>query len=841
MDLKEIQDKLNSMFIGTGRKLVFWYDDDGSYGENIHDFELADGTKLWIVTDSNWFETKLQIEERDPDSNYLIYAPFPRPDDRENFLADIFYYSQHFYSDKLVQIMGDLGIPASCTDEVKRFRKFWTSGNTDKFRKLAIEDITKDRLHLGIMCVIAGVKTLSFDELLKKVVLAGTEENPILKKLESLQIDRVFWELCEKNLGYKDPTPTIPELLCTMIVTYMDTVTGGNIPKAWKTFLSGRANDAVVFVKNLMNNDESREFYDSFAARMSVELNAPTLIRQIRLDDVLECDALPDFDENLLSWMIAKIEDNMLDEKVAGLTIPQICEERVKPCYHYNVRFGDRYRMIYHAWQVLKGVSLHSFKPSLEEVVKDYTEHTYQIDRNYRKFYYYMDSVGLTVETEKLRDLVENIYTNKYLTDFSYKWNQILTNEAYHDYAGRRQEQFYHDFVRPFMREDGREGRVFVIISDGMRYECGRELFENLELDEKCTVRMNHMLSVLPSETTLGMASLLPNSEILVDADLNITVDGMKCGNSTIDRQKILQSKTPRSVCVDFDRLMTAKQSELRDLLQDKDVVYVYQNQIDQRGEGGRSENEVFNACEEAVREIQILIHRLTGYVSATRFLVTADHGFIYKRDRLTESDKISIDKTDIPKTNYRYLLSQSAYTAHEALVSRSLAYLSALNKIYVTTPMGTDIIKKQAGGMNYVHGGSSLQEMIVPLVKVITAKGKQDTGYVNVEISSFISRITNTEFKLDFMQMTPVTDKDKPRKLVAFFIDESGKKISFDVPIIANIREKEASKRLITEKFTLKSGRYRTGQDYYLVLADMDDELQIHQKYKFTIDIAEM
>lgn len=841
MDLKEIQDKLNVMLSGSGRKLVFWYDDDASYEENIHDFELAEGTKLWIVTYNNWFETKLQIEERDLESNYLIYAPFPRPDDRENFLADIFYYSQHFYSDKLVQIMGDLGIDISCHDEVKHFRKFWTAGNTEKFRKLAIDNVTKDNLHLGILCVLAGVKTLNFDELLKKVVLAGTEENPILKKMETLQIDSVFWKLCEKNLGYKDSTPTIPELLCTMVVTYMDTVTGGNIPNTWKTFLSARQNDAVVFVKNLMNNDESKAFYDAFAERMSTELNASKMIRQIDLKDVLECDALSDFDENLLEWMIAKIEDGMLDEKVAGLTIPQICEERAKPCYHYNERFGKRYRMIYHAWEVLKGVALHTFKPTLSEVVQDYTENTYQIDRHYRKFYFYLDAVGLTPETEKLRDLVENLYINKYLTDFSYKWNQILSNEAYQDYTGSRQEQFYQDFVQPLMREDGREGRVIVIISDGMRYECGRELFENLELDEKCSVRMSHMLSVLPSETTLGMASLLPNKDILVDVELNISVDGMKCGNSTLERQKILQSRIPRSICVDFDRLMTAKQSELRDLLQDKDVVYVYQNQIDQRGEGGRSENEVFNACEEAVLEIQKLIHRLTGYISATRFLVTADHGFIYKRDRLTESDKISINKSDIQKTNYRYLLSESPYDQHDALISRSMSYLSAMNRIFVTTPKGTDIIKKQAGGMNYVHGGSSLQEMIVPVIKVITAKGKQDTGYVNVEISSFISRITNTEFKLDFMQMTPVTDKDKPRKLVAFFIDETGKKISFDVPIIANIRDKDASKRLITEKFTLRSGKYRTGQDYYLVLADMDDESHIHQKYKVTIDIAEM
>ena len=420
------------------------------------------------------------------------------------------------------------------------------------------------------------------------------------------------------------------------------------------------------------------------------------------------------------------------------------------------------------------------------------------------------------------------------------KWNQSLSDEAYASYTGKREQDFFEDFVRPFMREDGREGRVFVIISDGMRYECGRELYEQLELDEKCSVSMDHMLSVLPSETTLGMASLLPNQEITVDTELNITVDGMKCGNSTADRQRILQSAVPKSICCDFDFLLNGKKEDIRELLQDKNLVYVYQNQIDQRGEGMRSENEVFNACEEAVGEIQRLIHRLTGYVSATRFLITADHGFIYKRDKLTESDKISLDKSGIDTTNYRYMLAKHRI-ANDAVTNRCLAYLCALNRDFVITPKGTDIIKKTAGGMNYVHGGSSLQEMIVPVIKVVTAKGKQDVGFVNVEISSFISRITSSVFKIDFMQMEPVTDKVKPRRLLAFFVDGSGQKISFDVPIIADIRDKDASARLITERFTLKSGRYNSGQEYYLVLTDMQDESQIIQKYKFTIDIAEM
>ena len=841
MEITEIQEKIKELMLEPERTIVFWYDADASYKEEVgNSFELKEGAKLWILEENNWFKTKLLLEQEDTESDYLIYAPFPRPDDRENMLADTFYYSKHFYSDKMVQIMGDLSIPVECQDEMKRFKKFWTSGNVARFDKLQIVTFTKETIDLGILCVLGGVKTLNFEELLKKVLLAGLNDNAALKKMEFYKIDTEFWKMCERSYGYVDPTPSLERFLATMLVTYTDTTTGGNVPKAWKTFLSARKNDVVILMKNFMNNEESKSFYDDYARRFSAEKNALTMLREIPLDQLIECDTLPEIDDDLIRWMISKIEDGMLDEKVGGLTIPQICEERMKPCYHFAREFSKRYKMVEHAFLVIKGVALHEYKPTIDEVVKDYVNNAYRIDRDYRKFYFYMDAVGISEETEKLRDLVENIYTNKYLTDYSYKWNESLTDKEYALYAGNREGDFFSNFVRPFMKEDGREGRVFVIISDGMRYECGRELYEQLELDEKCCVSMDHMLSVLPSETTLGMASLLPNNEIKVDTALNITVDGMKCGNSTADRQKILQATVSKSICCDFDKLMNAKKEELRDLLQDKDLVYVYQNQIDQRGEGMRSENEVFNACEEAVDEIRRLIHRLTGYVSATRFLITADHGFIYKRDKLVESDKISLDKTGIETTNYRYLLSDHQILS-DALSNRCLSYLSSMNSDYVITPKGTDIIKKTAGGMNYVHGGSSLQEMIVPVVKVVTAKGRQDVDLVNVEISSFISRITNSVFKIDFMQMEPVTDKVKPRRIVAFFEDANGQKISFDVPITADIRDKEASKRLITERFTLKSGKYNSSQDYFLVLADMDDESQVVQKYKFTIDIAEM
>ncbi len=44
---------------------------------------------------------------------------------------------------------------------------------------------------------------------------------------------------------------------------------------------------------------------------------------------------------------------------------------------------------------------------------------------------------------------------------------------------------------------------------------------------------------------------------------------------------------------------------------------------------------------------------------------------------------------------------------------------------------------------------------------------------------------------------------------------------------------------RFMTEKFTLKSGKYTRGKDYYLVLVMMDDEEKEYKRYKFEIDIA--
>ena len=152
------------------------------------------------------------------------------------------------------------------------------------------------------------------------------------------------------------------------------------------------------------------------------------------------------------------------------------------------------------------------------------------------------------------------------------------------------------------------------------------------------------------------------------------------------------------------------------------------------------------------------------------------------------------------------------------------------MNHLYVTTPIVADIFKVAGGGQNYVHGGSSLQEMLIPVIELTTNTRAVAYDYVDVILTSVNRKVTNLITYFDFIQTEKVTDTMKARSLVAYFTTEDGEKISFDVPIVANSREDAPEQRTFHEKFTLK---------YYLVLADANDEKNILQQYEFMIDIA--
>lgn len=320
--------------------------------------------------------------------------------------------------------------------------------------------------------------------------------------------------------------------------------------------------------------------------------------------------------------------------------------------YHYCDTYKYEYRVIKFAYMMMKSVALMEFTSDIKVLVENYQKETYLIDSYYRWFYHAYDKIEDNSRFSNVRERVENIYANTYLQAITPKWNENFTMDVMEQTGLLKQEDFYKHYMRSY---DGKQ-RVIVIISDAFRYECARELFGRLELDEKCTPKMECMLSCLPSVTSVGMASLLPHKEMNVTVDMTVTVDGQACA-SMEQRDKILKSYNADNVALSFDEVANANQTKIRELIQGKNIVYIYHNQVDARGDKAASENEVFNACAEAIDEIHRLIKRLTGYVSAPKFFITADHGFLYKRDKLQEFDKVSYPKEKCLYTNKRFII----------------------------------------------------------------------------------------------------------------------------------------------------------------------------------------
>ena len=247
----------------------------------------------------------------------------------------------------------------------------------------------------------------------------------------------------------------------------------------------------------------------------------------------------------------------------------------------------------------------------------------------------------------------------------------------------------------------------------------------------------------------------------------------------------------------------------------------MYHNQIDARGDKANTEDEVFVACKEAITEIMELIRRISANANTYHFIVTADHGFIYKRDKVKESDKIAGVNEKDSFLNRRFIVSQNAVN-EDGIESISIGkILRNEDRKMVSFPISTNVFKLAGGGLNFVHGGSSPQEMLIPLLDIKMERGHMDTKNAEIALVSMVQKITDKITVLDFIQSEPVSDVVKVATYKIFFISEDNEKISDEASFFADSRESDTLKRIFRMKFRFKDKKYDKDKKYYLVVYD--------------------
>ena len=530
--------------------------------------------------------------------------------------------------------------------------------------------------------------------------------------------------------------------------------------------------------------------------------------------------------------------------------ITKVVEKR-RTCAWYE-GFSDFYDGILQVAKMQEFFKEHSTGFHLaqaREIWKNYTEDYYKMDQYYRKFHLCFQR---SLETSNILlddlfkhvvDQVEGLYSHWFLGELGNNWSDICADEL-EEYGKILEIPQQDDFYRS--RVKNADSRVFVIISDAMRYEVAATLADELQRENQGQVKLHNMQSIFPSITKFGMAALLPHSKLSVEVKnelLSVFADGQSTAST--NRDKVLKSANPASVALQYKNIIGMKQPERSVLVKGMRVVYIYHDTIDAASH--TSDTAVFAACEKAISELKNMVRIIVNQFSGANILITADHGFLYTYSPLTEDskvDKTSFNSMDV-EYGRRYAIMQKGASPDYLM---PVKFLDGETEFDGFAPRENIRLKMNGGGLNFVHGGISLQEMVVPVIdyhhlrndsmEYKRNKQKYDTEPVTVNLLSASRKISNMIFNLNFYQKDAVGANRKATNYQVYFVDSSGKQISDVQKIIADKTSENGTERTFRCTFNLKPLKYRNTEIYYLVIAD-EQGLQLPQREEFQIDIA--
>jgi uncharacterized protein (TIGR02687 family) len=271
-----------------------------------------------------------------------------------------------------------------------------------------------------------------------------------------------------------------------------------------------------------------------------------------------------------------------------------------------------------------------------------------------------------------------------------------------------------------------------------------------------------------------------------------------------------------------------------RVLTREHDAIYIYHNRIDATGDKRESEERVFEAVEETLKELIKLVKKLTN-ANANNIIVTSDHGFIFQNRAIEESDftEADIEGDDILYRDRRFILG-IGLKDNKSLKKYTSADLDLKGDIEVLIPKSINRLRKKGSGSRYVHGGTSLQEVVIPVIK-INKKRQSDIRFVDVDIlRSSSSTITSGQLAVVLYQTVPSSEKIQPRYLKAGIYTETGELISDSHDLTFDLVSKNHRERELQVRFVLtRKADDSNGQEVILRLDEKLSGTSHFREYK--------
>ncbi len=758
-------------------RIVFWEDADGEFVDDVESF-YSDDIEV-VVVSGNDFAVKRRVLLDEPDSKFLIYRAGGAPEEREDFLLDVKLANVNFSNSRAAEWAQECGVPIEFEDVLNAHAGLESVAEaTDALKSLfssanwLADVIDRHDVELALLAASCGVDTAPHRiDARRRVALAivksyalGAREQWDAIRLGNLE--DVLWRELRTGFGYVSEEPGVSDFALNCVTSACSNITG-DAPS-----LNTEAN---VLLSDMSQNTSHRRAFEELMRKTQGFLEDKYQLRGVSRTVLIDNPFLPQVDRWVVEGLASRVANG---EDCSEEIRATVAKRKFTPWYG---EAEASYDALAAAASLISGCRRFNDEKALAEdadsILDRYVGAWCEVDSGYRRFHEAL-SRDLLCNFSDVRKAVEPRY-GRFLGDLAALWQSKVLEAGQWPPTGSvtLQRRFYPDVTMQSYGE-----RVAVIISDALRYESGVELAFLLgNGSPRYQANIEPMLSMAPTYTQLGMAALLPGTELGIDiATQGATVDGMSATGLS-NRDKILSKSDMAGLCIQASDLLHGGFAGQ----ESADLLYVYHNRIDETGDAAKSEREVFKATREAFGEIRKFVKMLVAADYDT-VLITADHGYLYQDgdpagfmyvdDSLLSA---AVSAGDGSRTR-RFALGKSLHDSDQ-MMRFSAKQLGLVGDFDVWIPKGIRRMRLQGSGARFVHGGMTLQEAVVPVISVAgggAAPKKRKPVGVQV-LKGGKSVITGSSLKVKLYQTEPVSEARTPLHLRVGLYDEDGNAVS--------------------------------------------------------------
>ena len=822
--IESIEKALISLF--EKHRLVFWYDEKSELANEFESLQLKDIKKIKL--ENNEFAVKHKLIREEAKQKFLIYSSGPALEPENNWLLDLVLANAEFKADRASIQLTELGLDFKFAELIEKHIKFFDSKERATILKQELQSIERGKIHSEfikqkMLAICVGITDSRLESVLERLLDEhANDKEDRLKQINRANLEEYLFSRIKTIYAYDSKVNSIKDFSLKLFKSaYLRAVDSSdkNIPLN---------EEAIVLLKRWKDNRHYTESFEILSEQASKNLDIESKLDSSDFKSILAID----YFELIEKKIISELRDLILDRRISEDEALKIIS--IRKTSHWYKKYNYVYNALASAVSFVYAIENNGFSiDSAFQAIEKYTKNWYRIDQLYRQFIYNAQESGQASLLNTLSSKIDKLYSNNYLLELNNQWQAHVDKlDKWIIPSVTMQRDFYQKWVEPFVSKDR---KIVVIISDAMRYEIGEELKTRISQEDRYLAEIEATVSMLPSYTQLGMAALLPNKEIqLVDDDSsNVSVDSMPSAGK-INRQKILEANCPKTALVLLAKeALALTRDEAREITKANDVIYIYHNLIDHTGDKLASEHEAFGACEDSLEQLITLVKKMNN-ANANNFIITADHGFIYQNQTLDESDFLSpgIDFENASFKNRRFVIGKDL-VEHPSLKKFSSQELGLIGELEVQIPKSINRLRIKGSGTRFVHGGASLQEIVVPVVS-INKKRQSDTSQVEVRIiKGPNSIISSGQLAITLYQESPIDEKIHSRRLKIGLYTKSGDSISDEQELIFdsesdNPRDREKSVSLILSK----SADNANGQEITLKLQEAIKSSELYSLY---------